>query len=477
VIAILYSAMTDLDLAFTPAVDLARRIVERTVSPVEVVANTLSRIREVNPKLNCFCFIWEDEALAAAEAAAEAIARGETLGPLHGVPVALKDTTPTAGHRTTLGSYTHEHWVPERDAYIVGALRRAGAIIIGKTTTPEFAHTLTTDSPLWGVTRNPWNLERTPGGSSGGSAAAVAAGCVPLAEGTDMGGSVRIPAAWCGIVGLKPGLGRIPMDTLPGLFDLISHHGPLARTVDDARLFLHATQGPDDADILSVACPLDLSSPTPGSVRGVRLALSIDLGLWAVDPAVEAAVRDAAAALGRAGAVIDEVELRVTRDDEVAWVDLWGVFMATYYGHLVEKYRDKMDPDVLTLIERGNRLSAVHIKRLELQRTDLWRRISSVLASHDALLCPTMSTGPSAAAKANRPKDPPADGRYYAADMTGVFNLVSPCPAMSVPCGWDQDDLPIGLQIVGRRWREDTVLRIGRGVELALPNARRRPSL
>jgi Asp-tRNA(Asn)/Glu-tRNA(Gln) amidotransferase A subunit family amidase len=469
--------MTDRELAFTSAVDLGRMIATRTVSPVEVVSNALSRIDEVNPRLNCFCFVWHDEAMKAAQTAADAVARGETLGPLHGVPVALKDTTPTAGHRTTLGSYTHEHWVPDRDAYIVGALRRAGAIIIGKTTTPEFAHTLVTDSPLWGVTRNPWNLERTPGGSSGGSAAAVAAGCVPLAEGTDMGGSVRIPAAWCGIVGLKPGLGRIPMDTLPGLFDLISHHGPLARTVDDVRLFLQATQGPDDADILSIPCPLDLESPVPASVEGLRLALSIDLGLWAVDPAIAAAVRAAATGLRAAGAVVEEVEVSVARKDEDVWFDLWSVFMATYYGHLVEPYAAKMDPEVLRLIERGNKLSAVQLKQLELERTALWRRLAAVFASHDALLCPTMSTGPSAAAKADRPKSHPADGRYHAADMTGVFNLVSPCPALSVPCGWDTEGLPIGLQVVGRRWREDMVLRIGRAVEVAIPDALRRPPI
>ena len=467
--------MTDLDLAFTPAVHLAQMIAARTVSPVEVVSNSLSRIDEVNPKLNCFCFVWHDEALEAAQVAAQAVARGDTLGPLHGVAVALKDTTPTEGHRTTLGSFTHEHWIPERDAYIVGALRRAGAIVVGKTTTPEFAHTLITDSPLWGVTRNPWNLERTPGGSSGGSAAAVAAGCVPLAEGTDMGGSVRIPAAWCGVVGLKPGLGRIPMDTLPGLFDLMSHHGPLASTVDDARLFLQVTQGPDDADILSVPCPLDLRSPTQPSVQGMRLALSIDLGLWAVDPAIEAAVRGAATALHAAGAIVQEVPVTVTRSDESAWVDLWGVFMATYYGHLVDSYRSKMDPEVLELIERGNSLSAVHIKRLELQRTELWRRIATVLAAYDALLCPTMASGPSPAAKADQRSVHHDDGRYHAADMTGVFNLIAPCPALSVPCGWDGEGLPIGLQVVGRRWREDTVLRIGRAVEVALPDARRRP--
>jgi Asp-tRNA(Asn)/Glu-tRNA(Gln) amidotransferase A subunit family amidase len=471
------SNVSDLDLAFTPAVELARMIAARAVSPVDVVSNSLARIDAVNPTLNCFCFVWHDEALEAARAAAQMVARGEALGPLHGVPVALKDTTPTAGHRTTLGSYTHEHWIPERDAYIVGALRRAGAIVVGKTTTPEFAHTLITDSPLWGVTRNPWNLERTTGGSSGGSAAAVAAGCVPLAEGTDMGGSVRIPAAWCGVVGLKPGLGRIPMNTLPGLFDLMSHHGPLASTVDDARLFLQVTQGPDDADILSIPCPLDLRSTIPASVEGMRLALSIDLGLWAVDPAIEASVRAAARALQAAGASVDEVDVSVTRADETAWVDLWGVFMATYYGHLVEEYRGKMDPDVLQLIERGNSLSAVHIKRLELLRTDLWRRMATVLASHDALLCPAMATGPSPAAKADRQKVHFDDGKYHAADMTGVFNLIAPVPAMSIPCGWDGDGMPVGLQVVGRRWREDTVLRIGRAVETALPDARRRPPI
>jgi Asp-tRNA(Asn)/Glu-tRNA(Gln) amidotransferase A subunit family amidase len=348
---------------------------------------------------------------------------------------------------------------------------------VGKTTTPEFAHTLITDSPLWGVTRNPWNLERTPGGSSGGSAAAVAAGCVALAEGTDMGGSVRIPAAWCGVVGLKPGLGRIPMDTLPGLFDLMSHHGPLARTIDDARLFLQVTQGPDDADILSVPCPIDLRAPIPASVAGMRLALSIDLGLWAVDPVIEAAVRAAAAALRTAGAVVDELPVRVLRSDETAWVDLWGVFMATYYGHLVDEYRSRMDPEVLRLIERGNSLSAVHIKRLELQRTELWRRMATVLASYDALLCPSMATGPSPAAKADQRQVHQDDGRYHGADMTGVFNLIAPCPALSVPCGWDGDGMPVGLQVVGRRWREDTVLRIGRAIELALPEARRRPPI
>ncbi|HEX6092539.1 MAG TPA: amidase, partial [Dongiaceae bacterium] len=196
--------MADLDLCYTPATELAARIRDRKLSPVELMKNTLARIEAVNPKLNCFCFVYPEEALAKARAAEQAVMEGRILGPLHGVPIAIKDLTPTKGKRTTLGSYTHENWVPDRNAVIVDRLDAAGAIMVGKTTTPEFAYSSFTESPLWGITRNPWDPGKTPGGSSGGSGAAVGSGCVPLAEGTDMGGSVRIPAAWCGIVGLKP---------------------------------------------------------------------------------------------------------------------------------------------------------------------------------------------------------------------------------------------------------------------------------
>ncbi len=470
--------VTDVASLFDPAAptanELAAAIASGRSSPVEVVAVALERAMEVDPILNCFTAIWTDEAMQAADEATAAIARGGPLGVLHGVPVAVKDTTPVAGHRTTLGSFAFEHWVPDRDAYVVRALRRAGAIIIGQTTTPEFAHTLQTDSPLWGVTRNPHALDRTPGGSSGGSAAAVASGCVPLAEGSDMGGSVRIPASWCGVVGLKPGLGRIPMDVLPGLFDSISHHGPLARCADDARLFVAAAQGPDDADIMSIPGPLDLSLPLDGDLTGMRLGLSTTLGCWAVDPEIAAAVAAAAERLQSAGAVVEEVDPDFRGEDEAAWLVLWAVFMAAYYGDLVDEFRDRMDPDVVGLIEQGRQVSAVDYKRIELVRTDLWRRLAAVLADHDALLCPTMSCPPYPAAKADAALIRPVEAEGYPSpDMTTVFNLVSPCPAISVPCGRHQRDadagLPIGLQIVGRRWREDAALRIARAVELTTP--------
>ena len=229
--------MADLDLCYTPATELGRIIRAKEISPVDIVKNSLERIEEVNPTLNCFCFTYPEEALEKARAAEQAVHSGNAR-PLEGIPLAIKDFTPTKGKRTTRGSKLLEDWVPDYSAVLVERLEAAGAIMVGKTATPEFAISSFTDSPLWGYTRNPWNTDRTTGGSSGGSGAAVASGCVPFAEGTDMGGSVRIPGALCGIVGHKPSLGRIPMDIIDTTFDNISHFGPLARTVSDAALFL-----------------------------------------------------------------------------------------------------------------------------------------------------------------------------------------------------------------------------------------------
>ncbi len=253
--------MTDLDLCFRSAFELASDIRTKKVSPVEVIENALARIDQVNPKVNGFCFVYADEAMDKARLAEADIQAGKDVGPLHGVPFAIKDFTPTAGKRTTLGSKIFEHWVPDQDPPLVERLLNAGGIMIGKTTTPEFAHSSFTDSPLWGPTRNPWNLGCTAGGSSGGSAVAVATGCVPIAEGSDAGGSVRIPAALSGIVGLKPSFGRIPMGILPTAFDSIFHFGPLSRTVADSALFLNLTQGPDDRDIRSL--PATAPIPVP----------------------------------------------------------------------------------------------------------------------------------------------------------------------------------------------------------------------
>jgi Asp-tRNA(Asn)/Glu-tRNA(Gln) amidotransferase A subunit family amidase len=470
--------VADLDLCYTPATELARLIAVGQVSPVEVVANSIERIDEVNPVLNCFCFVFPEEALEQARTAEQAVVAGRELGPLHGIPIAIKDLTPTKGKRTTMGSFAFEHHVPEESALIVDKLLGAGAIMVGKTTTPEFAYSSFTESPLWGITRNPWNPERTPGGSSGGSGAAVASGCVPIAEGTDMGGSVRIPASWSGIVGLKPSFGRIPLDFLPTQFDTIQHFGPLARTVDDARLFLAGTQGPDDRDIMSLAPALDLSQPLTGSAAGLRLALDVDLGCYAIEPETEEATREAAAALAEAGAEVEEVDLGWTRELADAWVEHWGVYLAAIFGDKLDEFRERMDPRVVHLMDNGLALSAVDFKRLEFVRTDAWKKLRPILESHDALLCPTMS----------RPAPPVdeddfayyrdrGDGLYHGLDMTCMFNYVSQCPVVSVPSGWSSDGLPIGLQIVARRYRDDVALRIGAALERVRPWAHLRPPL
>ncbi|HEY3069387.1 MAG TPA: amidase [Gaiellaceae bacterium] len=468
----------DLELVYTEATELARRIQARELSPVDVVSASLARIEEVNPRLNCFCFVYPEEALDLARRAERAAAADEAIGPLHGVPIAIKDLTPTKGKRTTMGSYAFEHWIPDESALLVERLLAAGAIMVGKTTTPEFAYSSFTESPLWGVTRNPWDPERTPGGSSGGSGAAVASGCVPLAEGTDMGGSVRIPAAWCGLVGLKPSFGRIPLDFLPTQFDTIHHFGPLARTVDDARLFLSVAQGPDERDIMSLPAPLDLSRSADLSVKGMRLALDVDLGCYAVAPEVGGAVLEAAAALADAGALVEEVDLGWSREVADAWVAHWGVYLAAIFGEQLPRFRERMDPRVVALMEAGFAMGAVDFKRLEFVRTRAWKRLAPVLERFDALLCPTMS-------QTARPVDEDdfvwyedrGDGLYHGLDMTCQFNFVSQCPALSVPAGWSEDGLPIGLQIVARRYRDDQALRIGAALERLRPWADRRPPL
>ncbi len=396
------------------------------------------------------------------------------------MPVAIKDTTPWAGHPITLGSRTQSDVVADRSAWVVERLLDAGAVIIGSTNTPEFAHASITDNRLWGASRNPWNERRTTGGSSGGAGAAVAAGCVALAEGSDMGGSVRIPAAWCGVVGLKPTLGRIPMDVLPGLWDSISHHGPLARTVDDARRFLTVVQGPSLRDPYSSHPPV---GATTIDTRGRRVALSTDLGCWAVDPQIVDVVEQNGRTLSEAGLVVERTGPRFTPRDNALWLEMWGVFMAAYYGHLTDAHAADMDTDVLALIELGRSFSAVDAKRMEIERTDVWQRVAAILETHDVIVCPTMSLPPGPATKAEQRRQYFVDeeGHYHGEDMTSVWNLVSPCPVISVPAGrhegGDHDGLPVGVQIVGRPGADDLVLAVARVIEERVGAPTWRPNL
>src|SRR5262245_23362873 len=276
------------DLVWRSALDLAALIRAKAVSPVEVVDAVLARVEQLNPRLNCFCTVTAEEARDAALAAEAAVMTGEALGPLHGVPFSVKDLVWTRRILTTGGSRLFADHVPEEDAVVVERLKGAGGVMLGKTNTPEFGHKGVTDSPLFGITRNPWNVELTPGGSSGGAGAAVAAGLGPLAVGTDGGGSIRIPASFCGIYGLKPSFGRVPQ--FPGFrgWETFSHTGPMTRTVRDAALMLDAIAGPDDRDRYSMHAeggPSFLASCDAG-IEGLSVAWSADLGHGTVDPEV-----------------------------------------------------------------------------------------------------------------------------------------------------------------------------------------------
>lgn len=470
--------MDNVELAFVSAARLVSLIRKKRISPVEVIDNCLDRIEEINPALNCFCFVYPEEARRKARAAEQALTAGRATGPLHGVPVAFKDLTPTRGKTTTMGSYVHEHWVPDFSAAIVEKFEAAGAIIVGKTTTPEFAYDGFTHSPLWGLTRNPWNLERTPGGSSGGSGAAVASGCVYLAEGSDMGGSVRIPASYCGIFGLKPSLGRIPMDILPSVFDNISHFGPLARTIDDVALFMRVAQGPDERDIQSNPIPQDFDLPVPNASAGFNLAFSMDLGHMVVGEDVQTVIKESLNLLRRAGVNITEVALDWPAELQDVWSDLWKVFMAAYFGRHLESWRDRMDPNFVALIEGGREISAVAYKRLEIARTAAWRKLASILSAFDGLLCPVMTTtAPKVDGSYQDVYAIDDEGRFHGLDLTAVFNLVAQCPALSVPAGFGKDGLPLGLQVVGRRFDDYGTLRIGAAIDRVLRFSKHRPEI
>ena len=462
--------MTIADLLDRSATELGRLLANGEIGAVELTRAALDRIARVDPALGAFCLVLPDRALSRAADIDARRARGEALGPLAGLPIALKDYTPTAGLRTTYGSRLFADHVPARDAVIARRLAAAGAVLVGKTTTPEFAGSWFTRSTLHGVTRNPWDRDRTPGGSSGGSAVAVATGCVALAEGCDMAGSIRGPASFCGIVGLKPALGRIPFDALPTTFDDISHFGPLARTVGDAALFLRAVAGPDPVDLFSHVPPLDLNLPIEPEPATLRLALSLDLGFCAVDPEVEREVRAAADALVGAGAVVEEVALGWRAEDAEAFLTATLVWMAALYGDAYDRDGERLDATTRRIIEMGRAVDGVTLKRLDFVRARIWHALAAVLGRYDALLCPTMARpAPSLEGDDFDYGHRLPDGRLATLDMTSLFNLIGACPAISVPAGRTDAGLPVGVQLVGRPHDEATVLRAARAVEALRP--------
>jgi aspartyl-tRNA(Asn)/glutamyl-tRNA(Gln) amidotransferase subunit A len=465
--------MAATDLCFMSATELAAAIRAKKVSPVEVMEAVLVQIERLNPQLNAFCLVTAESARQAAREAELAVMRGETLGALHGVPVSIKDLVITKGMRTMRGSKLYEQDVPTEDAPVVERLKAAGAIVLGKTTTPEFGFKGVTDSLVTGISRNPWHLERTPGGSSGGAGAAVAAGMGPLAVGTDGAGSIRIPSSFCGIYGLKPHVGRVPVYPASALGD-ISHAGPMTRTVRDAALMLNVIAGADDRDRFSLPTSHpDYTRAVEGDIRGLRLAWSPDLGFALVDPQVRQITAEAVRAFLDLGCHVEEVNPAFDAPVEL--------FQHFFYVNLRTTLQDypgyerQIDPQLLANIEEVKGLSAEGYVRSLLRRNAIVDQIRRFFATYDILLCPSVAVPPFEVGIEGPTQiaGQMVDRRLWLA-LTPLFNLTGQ-PAATAPCGFTGDGLPIGLQIVGRRFAEDTVLRLSAAFEAARPWAQKRP--
>ena len=466
--------MQDTDVTRLSATALLELYRRRELSPVEATRAVLERIDTQNAVTNAYCLIRHEEALESAKRSEQRWRAGAPAGLLDGVPTSVKDLLLTSGWPTLRGSLTIDGAGPWTvDAPAVARLREHGAVLLGKTTTPEYGWKGVTDSPLTGVTRNPWDPARTAGGSSGGAAAAVASGMGPLAVGTDGGGSIRIPASFCGIVGLKPTHGRVPVYP-PSTFGTLSHVGPMARTVADTALLLDALGSPDFRDPLA----LERRAPVSGEldaarVAGLRVAYSPALGYAKVDPEVAAAVRGAVTALEQAGALVALADPGFA-DPLPAFDVLWYAGTAKVVDDIPEERRHLIDPGLAEVAEEGGRYSAVGYLQALRERSELGIAMGEFHQTHDLLVLPTEPIV-AFAAGAEVP-DGSSQPRWTSwTPFTYPFNMTHQ-PAATVPCGFSAAGLPIGVQVVGQRHADGLVLAACAAIEAALPWHDRWPS-
>lgn len=453
--------------------EIAKRIREKTISPVEVVNYYLQQISTYNSDINAMVTLNDHVRDEAIQKEAD-VSECKELGPLHGVPVAIKDLTPTKGIRTTFGTKLFADHIPDRDATIVSRLKDAGAIILGKTNTPDFGHKGTTDNTLFGATKNPWNVTKTAGGSSGGSAAAVASGMTPFAEGSDGGGSIRIPASFCGVYGFKPTYGRIPMDNnLQNVFgsnNPFVHHGTLTRSVKDAALFVDVTQGPSTTDPFSLpASDQKLTVQMEGPLDGVKIAYTKDFGMYLVDPEVAEIIDQQVATWRALGCQVEEVSM----DFGMTLHEFLGFFKNMWYAaaaadgkDILEQTPELITPSYQTMIERGFSVSTSDYISYQSKRTKVWNVLQSYFQDYDLIMSPTLSI-PAFDYQLLGPET--IQGHPIEADsdwmMTHIYNMTG-LPAASIPAGNTKDGLPVGMQIAGNRFADGLVLRASRGYEM-----------
>ncbi|MBN1685691.1 MAG: hypothetical protein JW852_03505 [Spirochaetales bacterium] len=464
------------DICYMDAAEIVAGIVAGKMSAKEVMEAHIAQIERINPKVNAIVTFLPDEAMKAAEEADRARARGAKSGPLFGIPIAHKDLVDTKGIRTTKGSPIFKDNIPDKDALIVERLKAAGAITIGKTNTPEFGAGSQTYNEVFGRTLNPYDLSKTCGGSSGGAAVALACGMMPLADGSDHGGSLRNPAGFCNVVGFRTSPGRVP--TLPAstlLYPFLVQ-GPMARSVGDVALMLSAIAGPDQR--------VPLSIDEPGSVflrslerdfRGTRIAWSRDLGAFPVDPRVTSVIEAHKGVFKDLGCRVVDGEPDLTDADEIFKVwRAWHVEMSM--GTLLDTHRDQIKDTVIWNAEMGRKLTGPEIGRAEIKRSRLYERLMAFMEEHEFLVLPATQV-------------PPFDvTQQYVTEINGIkmesyidwmkscyYISVTCLPAISVPCGFTPDGLPVGVQIVGRPRDELGVLQLARAFEKETQTGKRRP--
>jgi aspartyl-tRNA(Asn)/glutamyl-tRNA(Gln) amidotransferase subunit A len=437
----------------------------RRVSAVELAAAANARISRLNSKLNAFITVTAEQAREEARQADAELAAGRDRGPLHGIPVAVKDLFLTRGVRTTCGSKVYEDFVPAIDAAVVERLRAAGAVMFGKLNMHELAYGITSANPHFGPVRNPWNAEHSPGGSSGGSGAAVAAQMVYAAMGSDTGGSIRIPAAFCGVVGLKPTYGRVSRyGALPLAYSL-DHMGPLARSVRDAALMLNAIAGYDRRDPTSSRHPVVDFVPDDGcSIRGLRVGFPENFYFEHLDAGVERSVRGVVARAQSLGAVVTPVRVPdVAALNAVGRVIQLAEASAVAEPHLEQ--REKFGPDVLALLDQGRLVPATDYINAQRLRRKLGREFNKLWAEVDCLIAPTTpNTAPRIGDATVRLGGRDEDVRLATTRLVRGINVLG-LPALSIPCGLGESSMPIGVQIIGPAWEEALILRIGAALE------------
>ena len=471
----------DLSLTSQPAWQLSEMLNQRQVSSVELTQAFLDRIAEVNPKINAYVTVADEAALAQARQADAAIAKGARRGPLHGLPISIKDLAITKGLRTTRGSKAFEHWIPDADDIVSERVRASGAVFLGKTNTPEFGHRGSTENLIGEPCRNPWDLSRTTGGSSGGAAAALIADLCPVATGSDGGGSIRIPAGFCGVYGIKPSQGRVPAPyDGAGGWRPFSQNGPMARTVRDACLLFGIMAGPDPRDPTAITTPApDFLAACVPNVRGLRIAWSPDLGYAAVDPEVRRIAEQAALAFADLGAIVEQPKLNLDGPLILeTFRTVWETDLVANYGHLLQTHRDDLDPVLHQQLENASTWPAL---KLTLALRELERHrgvVRDLMANYDLLLTPSLAVPAFPIGEFPQTIDgrPLADPLWDFTPFSYPFNMTGN-PAASIPCGFTDAGLPVGLHIVGQIGDEITVIRASAAFEEAHPWDNVRPPI